>query len=305
MRLRQIEVFHAVYATGSVSGGARALNVSQPTVSKVLRHTEDQLGFALFDRISGRLIPTKKGTALFTEVEPLFGQLNDLSRFTARLATLKTGQLRFAMTPAFGLELAPKALAQFAKAHPDVTIEIETLHANQVVKALTDSEIDIGLVFDAPNFPGIQAKQIGQTEFICVAPKDMKWPQSAHETPALRLEDLESLRLITLNEKSVLGQLLHRKLEGSFSKPVDSRIIVETYHVAKRLVKEGAGIAIIDSITAYSGDNSGLAFKKIVPAINISVDVVTRVNEPMARIREAFVESLSAAMTAFDEKIRN
>lgn len=303
MRLRQIEVFHAVYVTGSVSGGARALNVSQPTVSKVLRHSEDQLGFALFDRISGRLIPTKKGIALFAEVEPLFDQLNNLSRFTSRLATLKTGQLRFAMTPAFSLELAPKALTQFAKAHPDVTIEIETLHANQVVKALTDSEIDIGLVFDAPNFPGIQAKQIGQTEFICVAPIDMKWSGSVQGATALRLVELESLPLITLNEKSVLGQLLHRKLEDAFSKPVDSRIIVETYHIAKRLVKEGAGIAIIDSITAYSGDNSGLAFKKISPTIDISVDVISRVNEPMARIRETFVESLSAAMTGLSEKI--
>ncbi|MBT8142476.1 MAG: LysR family transcriptional regulator [Gammaproteobacteria bacterium] len=50
MRLRHIEVFHAVYLTGSVSGGARALNVSQPTVSKVLKHAEDQLGFKLFHR---------------------------------------------------------------------------------------------------------------------------------------------------------------------------------------------------------------------------------------------------------------
>jgi len=45
MRLRQIEVFHAVYSSGSITGAAALLNVSQPSVSKVLAHAEQQLGY--------------------------------------------------------------------------------------------------------------------------------------------------------------------------------------------------------------------------------------------------------------------
>ena len=47
MRLRHIEVFHAVYSSGSVTAAARMLNVSQPSVSKVLAHAEQQLGYPL------------------------------------------------------------------------------------------------------------------------------------------------------------------------------------------------------------------------------------------------------------------
>jgi DNA-binding transcriptional LysR family regulator len=50
MRLRQIEVFHAVYSTGSMTSAAAMLNVSQPSVSKVLAHAEQQLGYLLFER---------------------------------------------------------------------------------------------------------------------------------------------------------------------------------------------------------------------------------------------------------------
>ena len=50
MRIRHIEVFHAVYANGSISAAARMLNVSQPAVSKVLRHAEAQLGFFLIHK---------------------------------------------------------------------------------------------------------------------------------------------------------------------------------------------------------------------------------------------------------------
>ena len=58
MRLKHIEVFHAVMQTGSVSAAARLLHVTQPAVSRTLQHAELQLGFPLFERVRGRLTPT-------------------------------------------------------------------------------------------------------------------------------------------------------------------------------------------------------------------------------------------------------
>lgn len=298
MRLRQIEVFHAVYLTGSVSGGARALNVSQPTVSKVLKHAEDQLGFKLFDREGGRLSPTDRGNKLFEKIEPLFESLNELSRFTRRLADERKGHLRFGMTPAFGLEVAPAAITAFSKANPDVTIEAETLHATQLVKAILENEIDMGLVFDAPNSAGLQKQTIGQTQFVCVSPKRLKGLPSRH----LKLENLRHQPLISLNSKSVLGQVLNRKITSEFKGPPSSHITVETYHLAKRLVKQEAGIAIIDSITAFSGDVSNLRFHLLDEMLGINVDIITRLNEPTAKIRSDFSTMLEASLLEFNKK---
>lgn len=295
MKLRHIEVFHAVYVTGSVSGGARALNVSQPSVSKVLKHAEDLLGFTLFDRVSGRLIPNEKGVKLFDRIEPIFEQLNELDRFTGLLRNTKGGHLRFAMTPAFGLEVGPMALASFSKANVDITIETETLHANQVVKSLLDDAIDVGLVFDALNYPGVETHRIGQTGFVCIAPESMKLPN----TKTLNIVDVQDLPLITLNRKSVLGQILNRRLEDSFENPIESQIVVETYHLAKRLVKQNAGIAIIDAITALSGDTSGLQIKKISPAIPINIDVVTRLNDVGTKFHANFIDNLQTSIDSF------
>lgn len=68
MNLRHIEIFHAVYVNGSVSAAARALNISQPSVSKTLRHAETLLGFELFQRTNSRLVPTEDAHALFGDV---------------------------------------------------------------------------------------------------------------------------------------------------------------------------------------------------------------------------------------------
>jgi len=72
MRLRHIELFHAIYTTGSITNAAKMLHISQPSVSKVLTHAELQLGFHLFERIKGKLIPTKEAEILFGEVDKIY-----------------------------------------------------------------------------------------------------------------------------------------------------------------------------------------------------------------------------------------
>ena len=85
MRLRQIEVFHAVYSTGTMTGAAAMLNVSQPSVSKVLAHAEQQLGYLLFDRIKGKLVPTPEAHRLFAHVATVYRDVDRLRHVAASL----------------------------------------------------------------------------------------------------------------------------------------------------------------------------------------------------------------------------
>jgi DNA-binding transcriptional LysR family regulator len=81
MRLRQIEVFHAVYSTGSMTSAAAMLNVSQPSVSKVLAHAEQQLGYLLFERLKGKLVPTPEAHRLFAHVSAVYRDVDRLRRY--------------------------------------------------------------------------------------------------------------------------------------------------------------------------------------------------------------------------------
>ena len=60
MRARQLEVFCTLMRCGTVTGAAAMLNISQPALSQILLHAEDQLGFKLFNRVRGRLVPTQE-----------------------------------------------------------------------------------------------------------------------------------------------------------------------------------------------------------------------------------------------------
>ena len=68
MNLRQIEVLRAFMMTGTVSGAADLLRISQPGVSKALKHIEGQLDVQLFRRVRGRLLPSIEAEQLFATI---------------------------------------------------------------------------------------------------------------------------------------------------------------------------------------------------------------------------------------------
>ena len=66
---RHIEIFRAVMLAGGVSGAARLLYTSQPTVSRELARLETLLGYSLFERVQGRLRATARALSLWDEVQ--------------------------------------------------------------------------------------------------------------------------------------------------------------------------------------------------------------------------------------------
>jgi DNA-binding transcriptional LysR family regulator len=85
MRLRHIEIFQAIRQTGTVSGAAQLLHVSQPAVSKVLQHAEQQLGFPLFLRVRGKLQATPEALELEREVDKVSESLQGVRRLAQSL----------------------------------------------------------------------------------------------------------------------------------------------------------------------------------------------------------------------------
>lgn len=103
MRLRQIEVFYAIMSTGSLRRAAEVLHVSQPAASKVLRYAEQSLGFALFERTGGRLVPTREARIMLPHVNTIFEKISDLKRLTETCVMRGMGMLSAsAVCPVWG-----------------------------------------------------------------------------------------------------------------------------------------------------------------------------------------------------------
>ena len=125
MNLREVEVFQAVMTSGTASRAAELLGISQPAVSKAIQSLEAKVGFDVFDRVRGRLVPTAEGQLLFREVEAAFIGLVRLKSAAARINDFGSGDLRVACLSAFSLNLLPDVLRRFHQAHPKVAITFQ------------------------------------------------------------------------------------------------------------------------------------------------------------------------------------
>lgn len=287
MRLRQIEVFHAVYSSGSMTNAAALLNVSQPSVSKVLAHAEQQLGYRLFDRVKGKLIPTPEAHQLFKHVREVYDDVDRLRQVASNLKAASAGRIRVAGTPAFGLELLPRAISTFRDEYPDAIFEVETLHLDEIRDALNESRIDIGLAFDASQRPGIRRKRIARANFLVLASDRRAFGNK----PSLSIDDLRDRPFIGLNSRGPLGKVLSDYLEAAGVQP---NIVAwtETYHIAKALAASGAGITIADEITARSITGGKVVAYPLKPAIHFDITMLQQAEAPLSLAAKRFTRHL-------------
>lgn len=293
MRLRQIEVFHAIYVTGSISAAARSLGVSQPSVSKVIHHAEDQIGFKLFELVRGRVVPTDEAHALFREVDEVFGRLRSLQRAVRNIRTLGGGHLRVGVLPSLALALAPAAIARFRDKHPNVTFDVQTLHHDELFQALYERECDFAIAYDPPIHQRMKRQTLGSGELVLLH-RHGDLDDVDADAP-LTLHSLSGRELIGLTASGPLGQLLSTEMERQ-GISVREIISTQTFYIASALVRHGAGVTVVDEFTARAGASDTIIYRGFTPPLRFDVAVVFLEDRPMSALASAFVKLFGAIL---------
>lgn len=291
MRLRHIEVFHAVYEHGSVTEAARALNVSQPSVSKVLRHAEDQLGYALFRREKGRLVPTEPAHELFIEVSSVYAQLGRLSRTARNLGNRRGGHLRVAALPSIGLAIGPRAIARFRQKQPEVSFEITTLHSRDVERSLYERECDVAIGYHIVRQTHLVQNRLGSAALMLVTPKGLFGP----EGDALPIKILDGTDFVGLRDSGPLADIFANELSRLDITPQEV-VTAHTYYAAIALVREGLGITVADEFTVDAIKGSDLSAYRLTPEVRTPVSAITLDQPAHAELIDAFIEEVRAVI---------
>ena len=295
MRLRHIEVFNAVMLTGSVSGAARLISVTQPAVSRTLQHAELQLGFSLFQRGKGRLVPTPEALTLYPHIERLFAQLDEVQRLAANL---KTGggvkELRILTVLALSYEILPHAIKLFRVKHPNVPITVKALHSPQIVSALALQEADVGFLFSPVVHAALAQEHLADGCMVCVAPKGMLAARLL-KRGTVTLTDLAKVPVIGLDVLDPVGRSLNQACrEAGVGLQFD--ITVQTYHSALALAHHGLGVALIDTCTAASANPSRVDVLALEPLIPVPIKALLPAGKPGSVAVRAFVRCFEQAV---------
>lgn len=292
MNLRQLEVFYAIMQAGTVSGAARLLHVSQPNVTRVLAHTEQQLSFALFERVKGRLVPTQEAKALLPEAEKVYQQLGQFRSLTNKVKQ-GTQHLRVGAPPVLAAHLLAPTVALLSKEH-GISFELLTANRDELCSGLLKHELDVAIAFGEETPPAIMGHVLLKENLALIAPKSAAIPAEK----VVILEELIShdLPIIGLDSRDPLGLLLHQTLSAR-DEHYQHAITVRSYSAAAELVKHQAGFAIVDPWTAkqYRQDNA-VSVHALEPNMSFSVSILFAEHTPQSIATKQFITALKQQM---------
>ena len=156
----------------SITDAARMLGASQPTLTKVLRHAEDQLGFKLFRRERGRLQPTEEAQLLFADADRIFRELQSLQRLSTDLREGTGGLLRVGATASLALSVVPDALGRYRREFPGVRIMSYLLAGEEIAEMIVAHQLDVGISVAPIDVPAARAETIHKAEMVCIVPEN-------------------------------------------------------------------------------------------------------------------------------------
>lgn len=288
MKLAHLEVCNAVLLTGSCSGAARLLHVSQPAVTKMLQSAENQLGFKLFTREKNRLIPTTEALALHPEIMQIATQIDRLRDFSRSLATEKTSLLRIDCSPSVAAKLLPTCLELFAVQFPNVSCHIETHAQALIVERLMRRQVDIGFALASIPNPAIIEEVIAQGVGVCVAPHGT----FSEAKTTVTWKDLSKCKLIRIPASGQFGGLL---IEASHynAELKPGGLAVTTNFLAMELAERGLGVATVDSFTAASADRAKVRVLPISPSTIVEMRASHRFQAKLSHPARRFVQVMA------------
>ena len=291
MRYRHIEVFYSVFIHGSVTKAAQDLNVTQPSISKILSQSESDLGIKLFDRLNKKMIPTQEAKILFPYVEKIHNNLSNFKKVSSNLIKKPQGDLNIAATHALGIDYLPEAISKFITLNSKATFETVTLHYDEIIKQVLELKVDLGIVYDPVPHSDLINKPIIKGKFVVIAPQSF-FPNKS----SLNIDDIKSQPFIKITDKVGPRGPLGSKLEEYLltnSINLDPTFNTETYQVALALVSKGMGITITDRISAESSFHPNIKILDLKPDLEFSLEIVYSKSNSLSLINKSFISFLN------------
>nr|WP_295113747.1 LysR substrate-binding domain-containing protein [uncultured Caulobacter sp.] len=291
MNLSLIEAFNAVMKSGSTTGAAQLLGISQPAISRALKRLEDTTRLKLFERSGPRLTPTPEAHLLHQEILDTYVGLDRLRQTVARIRAVGAGALRIASSAALGLTFAPKAITAFAARRPNVSITFEIANSATVRNLVASGVYDVGLCADEIDTANLVAQPFITTRGVCVMRPDHPLAQVDTIVPSM----LKGQALISLAPDDTARKRFDQALAAAGVSP---QITVETQFAATvcEFAARGLGLGLTNSLAYLSGgyETAGLTARPFFPAIPFRSLLIL----PPHRARSRLLDELIAALEA-------
>lgn len=287
MEIRVLRYFLAVAQEGSVTRAARALHLTQPTLSRQIRELEEELGQTLFSRGGRELSLTREGLLLWPRAEEIVG-LAEITEKEFRSLGEKTvsGDLSLGCGESKALSFVTDALKVLQDEHPLIIPHFFSGNGEIVMDRLDKGLLDFAVLMGAENTERYSSLPLPNHDtWGLLMDKDDPMAQKK----AITAEDLLDIPLILSSQS-----LSRDELSGWLGFPMSRLHIAATYTLlfnSSLMVRSGLGYALCFDHIAPSGKDSPFAFRPLTSPLSL----VWKKHQILSAPAEAFLAKIREA----------
>lgn len=247
LSFRLLQVYVQVIRTGSVSAAARALHLTQPTVSLQLKRLAEAVGEPLFEQLEGRLQANHVGQELYGAACDVLGRFDDFGGFLEQARGGYTGQVRIGVVTTAKYVL-PRLLGPFCQQFPQVQLSLSVGNRARVLDGFERQEHDLYLFSHPPSGPYVQAARVLKNPLQLIAPLG-HWAAAHRQLP---FTQLRQERFLIREPGSATRMMFEAWLSGQ-GMELGQVMEIESNEAIRLSVASGLGLSVISAHTLQEG----------------------------------------------------
>lgn len=248
MNTRQLKYIVTIAEERNITTAAKKLYISQPSLSSLLAHVEEEVGVKLFDRSSSPIIPTYAGECYIDAAKKILRIQNDLQNQIDDIIDFRVSRLILGCSTSLSSLLLPAILTEFMKKNPGVQIKLYEESVPVLIKLLDEGVLELVLtnaLIDNKNFERVP---IYSEEILLLAPSDFVPPATYkienYHFPLFDLSCLDEHPFVLFKPNHQLRETVDR-IFSDFS--VQPKIILETdsWEICYSMVEKGLAFTFL------------------------------------------------------------
>ena len=284
MDIRALRYFVELVQEQSFTRASEKLFVTQPTISKMIRNMEEELGQPLLSRAGRRFTLTDSGRVLFNRAQTILAEMQQLEAELADLQSLQFGRLALGIPPMVGHVYADLIRA-YRSRYPKVELSIVEYGGRRIEQAVLEGELDLAITMLPTKEGGaLSALELDQYPIQVVLPDLPRW----RDCSEIRLEALCDEPFLLYTQAFTLSERLEQACRAAgFEPQVAARSSQWDFLTA--MVRSGMGVAFLPEPICRRLNPEGLLLRPLFPELSWQLGVIWPQGRYLSRSAEAWL----------------
>jgi DNA-binding transcriptional LysR family regulator len=297
MDIRRLEVFCKVVELKSFTLAAKAVLLSQPSVSEHVRSLEEMVGEKLLDRLGREVMPTGAGQILYQYAVRIIGMRDEALQAIDRFRGRVSGNLPLGASTIPGAFILPALIESFKTKHSSIRIMLKISGTSRIVEELLQGTLELGVVGARPKDARLASEEVFSDELLLTVYPGHPW--ASRESVAL--EELQGQPFIQREPESGTRAVMNQALQGHGLDPAGLDVVAEmgSSEAVRQGIKARLGISILSSLAVAEDLRPGSLVAVPIEGLCIrrSFYLVQRKNRQLTPLALTFLHHLKAHAT--------